>query len=261
MVEELLFKLGWSGFSLIFVVVGLSLMNAGRKRRARSERIADTGTTKIRDLQPGTVQVRGTAHPAEDATVMESPITHTDALVSRVEVEEYDSGGEGGGHWDTIHEDETAVSMIVDDATGEVRVELPPDGGSNLEQIRTRVGSGDEPPEPVRRYVESEADLDEATRHDLGLLSVGDRRRYSEGAIEPGEEIDVLGRAREERAGWGERDYVIDEPTESGDFVLSDRSEEELVQEGKLSGLLLLAFGGVFAGAGTLFTVFPWLAL
>jgi hypothetical protein len=261
MAQDLLVKLGWSGFSLVFLIVGLYTMNKGRAQRARSERIAETETTEIRDLQPGTVEVKGAARPAEDSTVFDSPIQREDALAARVEVEEWESSGQGGGSWETKHEEQTAVPMTVDDGTGEVRVELPEDGVLNVEETRTKVGSGDEPPEQIQRYLENEADVEEATRHDLGPLSIGDRRRYSEGMIEPGEEVYVLGNAREEQAGWGERERVIDKPTGSGDFILSDKSEADLIREGKRGGLVYLAFGGLFTVVGTAFTIYPWVAL
>jgi hypothetical protein len=146
MVESLLFKIGWSGFSLIFVLVGLYTMRAGHGKRGRSERIAETETTRVRDLTAGTAEVKGTAHPADDASLMESPITVADALATRVEVEKYQSSSEGGGSWKTLHEENSAVPMVVDDGTGEVRVELPDDGGLNVELIRNRVGGGEEPP-------------------------------------------------------------------------------------------------------------------
>lgn len=253
-----LFRLGWSGFSLIGVGVGLYLMNRGRKLRGQSKRIADTETTPVRDLQPGVAEVKGSAHPAEDGDIMESPITLADSLATQVTVEKYQSSSQGGGSWRTIHEEESAVPMNVDDGTGEVRVELPTDGKLNVEQIRKRVGGGEEPPEPIRRFVEQEAEIDEATRYDLGLLSAGERRRYSEGFIEPGEEVYVLGTAREE-AGWDGEEYVIDEPTQSGDFILSNKSEEDLIKEGTWGGGFMLAVGGVATVMGTLFTIGPWL--
>jgi len=261
MATELLFKVGWSAFSLVFVAVGLFVVNGGRKRRARSERIDNTETTPVRDLGPGTVELKGTARPAAEATPRESPITAADALAFHVEVEKYQSSSQGGGSWRTIHEEQEAVPILLGDGTGEVRVELPADGGLDVELTRKRVGGGEEPPEPIRRYVENEAAVDEATRHDLGLLSIGERRRYSEGVIEPGEEVYVLGRAREKEAGWGDREYVIDEPTEAGDFVLSDKSEEDLIEEGKWGGVIMLVFGGVFVVVGSLFAVVPWIAM
>jgi hypothetical protein len=258
---DLLFKIGWSGFSLLFVIVGLFTANRGRKSRARSGRIADTETTPVRDLQPGTVEVKGTAHPAEGASPIESPITEADALASHVEIEKYQSSNQGSGSWKTIHEERDTVPMVVDDGTGRVRVELPPDGKLNLDAIRTRVSGGEEPPKPIQRFVEQASAIDEAARRDIGPLSLGERRRYSEGVIEPGEEVYLLGRAREEQAGWGEREHVIDEPTPAGDFILSDKSEEELVKSGRWGGAFLLGFGGLFAGVGALFAIIPWLVL
>jgi hypothetical protein len=261
MIQELVPTLIISGFGLIFVVVGLFLLNAGRKARAKSSRIESTETIQIRDMQPGTVELKGTARLPDDETLLESPIQRADALAHHVEVEEWDSSGEGSGNWKTRHESQVSVPMVVDDGSGEVRVELPEDGELNVEQMRTKVGSGDDPPEPIRRYIERSEGIDEASQLDIGPVSVGDRRRYSEGLVEPGEDIYVLGRAHEEQAGWGDRAVVVDEPTAAGDFILSDKSEEELVKEGKHGGLVSLGFGAAFFLVGASVMVVPWLRL
>lgn len=259
MVEGLLGKVVISGVSFAFVVAGLYTMNKGRIERAQSERIAETATTAIRDLGPGTAEVKGTARLAEDATVVESPITGQEALATYVEMEEWESSGEGGGNWTTKHEERTAKPMVVDDGTGEVRIDLPADGELNVEDTKTKVESGDEPPERIKKYLEDEAAIAEASRYDVGPLSIGERRRYSEGLIEPGEEIYVLGAAREAQSEWGERNFVIDEPTESGDFILSDKSEEELIREGKRGGLVYLGFGAVLTAVGAYVGMIPWI--
>ena len=261
MVQELVPTLIISGFGLIFVVIGLVLLNAGRKARAKSSRIESTETTQIRDIQPGTVELKGTARPPDDEALLESPIQRADALAHHVEVEEWDSSGEGSGNWKTRHESQASVPIVVDDGTGEVRVELPEDGELNVEQMRTKVRSGDEPPEPIRRYIERAEGIDEAGRHDIGPLTVGDRRRYSEGLVEPGEDVYVLGQAREEQAGWGDRAFVVDEPTAAGDFILSDKSEDALIKEGKYGGLIYLGLGAMFTLMGTSVVVIPWLGL
>jgi hypothetical protein len=253
-------QLAITGFGSIFVGVGLLLVNQGRKERAQSERIAETETTAVRQLQPGTVEVKGVARPAEEAGIIKSPISEGDALATYVEVEEYESSGQHGGSWKTKHEDTTAVPMVVDDGTGEVRVVLPADGEVNVETITTKVGPGDEPSEPIKRYLEAEAAVDEGSRGSFGPLNYGDDRRYSEGMIEPGEEIYVLGRAREEQGDWGERNYVLDEPTQSGDFILSDKSEAALIREGKRGGLVYLGFGAIFTLAGAGVVAAAWLA-
>lgn len=150
---------------------------------------------------------------------------------------------------------------IVVDGTGEVRVELPADGTLNVEMTRTKVGSGDEPPEAIRRYVEREQSVDEASRRDIGPLSIGGRRRYGEGLVEPGEEVYVLGRACQKQADWGERSLVVDEPTAAGDFLLSDKSEQALIKEGKYGGLIYIAFGGLSTLVGASVMVVPWLEM
>lgn len=259
MVQSIVGSVAISGIGLVFVLVGLYTMNKGRAGWAQSTRLTDTETTKIRELHPGTVEIKGTAHLAEDATLVESPITKQDAVASYVEMEQWESSGQGGGNWETKHEAQTAVPITVDDGSGEVRVELPADGELLLEETETMVEAGDEPPEQIKRYIADEAAIDEATRREYGPLKTGERRRYSEGVIEPGEDVYVLGTAREAAdADWGEYAFVIDTPTESGDFILSNKSEQELVREGKRGGLVSLVLGSILVIAGIAATVFPW---
>jgi hypothetical protein len=260
MVQSLVGNVIISGVGIVFVLVGLYTMNGGRLERAQSKRIADTETTKIRELNPGTVEVKGTAHLAEDASLVDSPITKQAGLAFYVEMEEWESSGQGGGNWETKHEKQTANPIVVDDDSGEVRVELPPDGDLNVDQEETTVEAGDEPPENIRQYIKDEAAVDEAPRREFGPLRTGERRRYSEGVLKPGEEVYVLGTARnDEDADWGKHSFIIDEPTEFGDFVLSNKSEEELVREGKRGGLVSLVLGGSLVVAGIAATVFPWI--
>jgi hypothetical protein len=257
MVQEFVVSLG----SIVFLVVGLVTMNKGRKERAESTRMEEIETTRIRDVSPGPVEVKGTVHGTEDSTLQAAPFSDTDALAVSVEVQEWHTGGEGGGNWKTIFEEETAEPIYVDDGTGEILVELPADGGLNLEQDEWKVEAGDDPPQAIRTYVENEPDLDLPEGHDLGPLSTGERRRYREGVLEPDEDVYVLGTVSETGAGWDTRTYVIGEPTVDGDFVLSDKSEAQLVKEGKRGGLVFLAFGGLLTAVGLGLLVFPFLPI
>lgn len=245
---------GVSVFGLVFVVAGAVTMYRGRTERAEGGRIAETETTQLRDLAPGPVEVKGSASPAEDATALESPFSGAEALAVRVEVEERQDG-----NWNTIFEDERAEPLLVDDGTGEVPVERPSAGGLDLEGTETEVGVDDEPPAAVRRYVENEPALEVPDRRSMGPVSVGERRRYTEGVLEPGDDVYVLGAARETAAGWDRRDHVIDEPTASGDFVLSNKPESELIAERTRGGFVLLAFGCLLAVVGSGIAILPWL--
>jgi hypothetical protein len=248
MVQSVVISLG----SLAFVAVGLSTLNKGRRKRAQSSRIDATETTPIRDLEPGPAEIKGTVHGTDDATLRESPLGGTEALAVHVEVEEWDTGGQGGGNWETIFETETVEPLTVDDGTGEVRVDLPADGGLNLTQTEWPVEAGAEPPTRVRRYVEKQPSLDLPDGVDIGPLSTGERRRYLEGTLEPGDDVYLLGSATEAEAGWDGREYVVDEPTPAGDFVLSDKNEAALIEVGRRDGVVFVAFGALLTVLGVI---------
>ncbi len=257
MVQDLILKLVGAFIGLSIAGYGCYMIYKGREKRAKSDRLDDIETTPISGLQSGTVGVKGTAHLTEDADVIESPIEKKNALAAHVTVEEWKSGEDGKG-WITIHEEELGVPITVGDGTGEVRVELPDNGRLDIEQTQTKVDSDDEPPERIQQYIENEPNIDEGTRHHHGPVSIGDRRRYSEGVIKPGEDVYVVGTAREIQSDWGEQTGVIDEPMESGQFILSDRSKAELVQEAKQGGRNQLAIGGIIVLFSTLFTIIFW---
>ncbi|WP_327054046.1 hypothetical protein [Halomicrococcus gelatinilyticus] len=257
MVESFVISLS----SIVFVAVGLVTVNKGRTERAESTRMEETETTAIRDLEPGVVEVKGTVRGTEDATLQQSPIDGTDALAVHVEVKELHSDGNGPGNWQTIFEDQRAEPMFVDDGTGEVLVDLPADGGLNLDQTEWKVEAGDEPPEEIRSYVENEPALDLPDGVDIGPLSTGERRRYLEGTLEPGEDVYLLGTARETEAGWDNREYVVDESTPDGDFILSDKSEATLIEEGRSSGLVFLVAGVLMTVIGLSGFVAPFLSI
>lgn len=255
MVQDIAISIG----SIVFVFVGLLTINKGRRERAESGRIEETETTAIGDLTPGPTEIKGTVHPTNDATIQQSPFSNTESIATHIEIKEWHTGGQGAGNWRAIYEEKSAEPMVVEDGTGEVEVELPPEGGLNLETTETTIESDDEPPPEIRQYVENHTDVDIPERHSVGALSVGERRRYVEGVLEPGEDVYLLGKVRKPDAGWDEQEYVLDTPTAEGDFILSNKSEEELIREGERGGLVFLVFGGILTIVGVGSLVYPLL--
>ena len=87
-----------------------------------------------------------------------------------------------------------------------IRVNPPETAEQRFEWQRATVQPGDEPPPAIHSFIEREGEVDEAGGRQVGPLAVGSRRRYSEGLLEPGENVYMLGRARETDAGWDDRD-------------------------------------------------------
>jgi hypothetical protein len=56
---------------------------------------------------------------------------------------------------------------------------------------------------------------------------------------------------------WGEREVVIDGPTEAGDFILSDKTESDLIKEGRWSSAFWIGVGGLFGVVGAVFVSVP----
>jgi len=147
MTEFTVFGVGMAVFSLIPIVGGLFVANMGRKTKNRSNTIQATETSEVSGLQPGKVEVKGTARPADGGSTLMSPISRDEALATKVMVERYDSGtSDTSGGWRTVYSEEEAVPFVVDDGTGEVRVDTPPasDQQMLLEMTRERIPGGQE---------------------------------------------------------------------------------------------------------------------
>lgn len=247
-----------SGFSLTMVLVGVYLVRKGREAQRPVEGIAETETTRIRDVRPGRVAVTGTARPPADTDPLQALFDDGRVLAADLEVKAYRTDHEGMGVWTTIHEETRSVPFIVDDGTAEVRIDPPAAFRLNVEQSRTEVDAGEDPPGSIARFLQEGA-VDQATIVDLGLVSVDEHRRYLEGGIEPGEAVYVHGRASEPEAEWDSPDLVVDTSPDTGEFIVSDKSETELVDEGKWRGKPLYLVGGIIAIIGLVLLVAPWL--
>ncbi|ERH10410.1 MAG: hypothetical protein J07HX64_02184 [halophilic archaeon J07HX64] len=212
-------------FWLVQILVSSGVAYYGWRRRAAGSRMSETEISQMSDLQSGRVAITGTVRPVSDDATVRSPIGQTDAVAFRTAVEEYVGDSDGGGHWNRIYNRAEVRPFLVDDETGTVRIDPPSDTEQRLDWHRRNVGVGSEAPAAIQSFVEREQEVEETNEYELGPLTLGDRRRYTEGVVEPGERAYVLGSARE-TSGWGDVSYVIDEPA-GEDFVIADRPPDK----------------------------------
>jgi hypothetical protein len=115
---------------------------------------------------------------------IKSLFSQSDCAYWQLEVQEYQSGGRGGGRWRTVHKSSSG-EMEVDDMTGRIKIL---DNNSDLLVNNESV----------------QEKLDETTKTSLqnlgiktkGFLGFNKRMRVYERLIAPDEEILVLGKAR-----------------------------------------------------------------
>jgi len=245
--EEILGQGIFAVVSLVFVLFGGGMVYKAYGLYKRRKAIGETETTEVQSLEPGVTEVKGTAIVPDGGQILDVPFSETEGVVVQVKVQEYHTSSEGGGSWKTIHENTDTAPFLVDDGTGTVRVD--PEGADlPMDTEKTTVGSGEKPPERIRRYLENEPDVDEAWKASLGPLDFGNRRRYTEAVVEPEEDVYVLGEAAEvDDEEWGQRSFKID----GGDpFIVSDQSETAVKQGSTLSAIILFVIGVIFGGMG-----------
>lgn len=244
-----------TGFGLVIAGVGLTLVKKGFHQRRRADRIAATETTDVRNIRPGLVEVKGTARPVEGVDPHRAPISDVEAIASRVEVKK-----KAGNNWRTVHENRRTSPFVVDDGTGEVRVEPTEDARLNFDDREIEVDPTEEPPRDVKRFAKRSGLVEEQGRSMIEARSrLYARWTYREGVLEPGEEVYVLGEAFEEEAGWGERRFVI--TGYGSELVVSDQREETVIEEERRQGLGRIALGAFVLLFGLAALVLPLLGV
>lgn len=141
----------------------------------------------------GPVGLRGTVRPHEH--VLEAGFTGIDCVAFRYEVEAYRSGGRGSS-WETIASGGQFAPFRLEDDTGSILVEphgdeITFDGEWSIEVDRDETVQG-----RPRAFLESErVEPGAAGERSIGPLSfgTGDRRRYTETRLEPGDPVAVDG--------------------------------------------------------------------
>lgn len=220
--------LGWIShaiLSLALVVGGLWLIYDGYTRWQQVRLVEDTVTEPVRSVAAGRTEVYGTCKPVEEP--IDRPFSDDECVLAVWEIEEYDDGD-----WETIASEIRYTPFVIDDGTGAIRVE-PETGMStriserNRKEFETGTTKWSKEPEPIREFIASREDLHQPA---TGLV-FRKKRRYRESVIPPGEEVYVLGGAHveEDATGSNPERLALSRHRASGEFIVSDRPQEELV--------------------------------
>lgn len=252
---------------ILALVIGPLAVWGGFKELRKRQLIRNTPTSKVRSLAVGDVEVKGMARPVDEPLL--SPLTHTDACIYEVEVEE-EHRGKNGSYWRTVLEMRHEAPFFVDDGTGRVRIE-PSKADLSVERERhVHVDDGDPPPPELGDWAVQEGhltreELEEARQESGFLEEIGDLftgsdsdvqehfaetsmrdRRYTEWVLGAGEETYVFGGARPtdgEASANNVDNLVIREHEGTGQFIVSDKSESDLVEGSRTKISFLFALG------------------
>lgn len=266
-------------FGLLF---GLVCLYGGWDRYKRAQLVRDTPTSTVRSLAVGAAEVKGEAEPVDEPLV--SPLTNQQACMYSLEIEEYRSNDEGS-NWRTVMSLSDQVPFLVDDGTGRVLVEP---GGATLAievEERIEVDDGHEPPEELGTWAHEQGmvsrpdepdpeglkdklvdvvDAMSASKAETHLVRSASRdRRYTEKVLAAGESTYVFGGAQRRQAAdfaENERNLVVREHPGTGRFVVSDKSEDELLEDDLVTTAVVLAIALVFVPYGLVASLF-WLGI
>ncbi len=254
----------------VFLLVGIGILGAGVRSLVAGYRIRSTETDTAMDVIAGEpVDLEGTARAHEQT--LEGPFSGRTCLGYEYEVEEYNYDDDGS-NWDTVDSGTEVVPFLLDLGTGSVLVDAAAaEMGIGDDQHRTTVGGGDEPPERIKQFIAANDALSSENKSvDLKIAEIdyGDRRRYTENVLLPGETCFVSGVSRSpsgvDQRVPREASAAIGSPRNQGDgrladlkdwvdpltFYVADAPKGKAAKRKLFRGALSALFGLVFAGFG-----------
>jgi hypothetical protein len=227
--------------------IGVLLIWRGLVAKGKTKVITDTPTSQVSRIVPGLVEVKGTVRCAGPHVV--SPMTSSPCVLFHFHVEEWKQNMNGkGGSWRTVINDIKDSGCILTDGTGDVRINLLQ--AELLLKPDTHAKSGtfnDATPE-------LEAALSAYGRSSQGFI-FNKGMRYTETVLREGDRIYALGTASSHPSGG----YQMDKGNNL--FIVSDKTEEEVVAHYNKSGMLGFIFGGLLSVAGLGVAALPYLRM
>lgn len=236
---------------LFLSVFGIVAIYGGWKQYRTRQLIQDTPTEKVRSMAAGRTELKGRAWAVEEP--FDAPFGDGEAVVGSWKIEEWEKTGEDDYDWVTKDSGDLLAPFVLEDDTGEALVDA--DDGidlriSDANRTRYKVGKTEEEPPVVKDFLRTHSDLGVP---DSGLSGVvfGEKRRYTQEIIPPGESVYVFGGAHTREGGEGSNAdrLVIGEDDMSERFFVSDKSEDALASGLGKKALLIMGLGVVLLTA------------
>lgn len=230
-------RMGGAVYALAALLLAVSFIRTGIRRRRQRTLIENTPTEKVRSLSVGPSEIKGKV-VMDELEPISAPFSEDDCVVADYEVKK-----PGDNSWKTVEKDVLHTPFYVDDGTGKVLVrpddatyELDPEDKTTID-----VDSSERGPAPVQEFVKEK---------DIGS-GKGVNRKHSQKLIKPGESVYVFGtvssRDDAPKNARGAERLVIekngDDTLEEPMFMISDDEEKDLVGLRKLA-LWRLPIGG-----------------
>lgn len=217
-----------------FVVGGVFFFKGWHDMKQR-RLIEETPTSKIRSIAMGLTEIKGRAK--QGLQLYTAPFSQKQCVYYKFLVQEY-RRSKNHGYWATIKSGGVKDEFLIEDDTGAValnpvgaRIDLPHSFMSK------KLGK------------EGRAALIDLGVKEKGFLGFGRNLRYVEYAIEPDEQLYVLGTAKTKKdaSGTKNEDHIVIGNHRSNIFYISNKPEKELLKKFGIKTWLSL-----FGGAGLL---------
>lgn len=173
------------------------LLHQGSRAFWRLRTMTDTPTTRIQSAAQGYVELRGLARPHRGS--LSARLTDKPCLWYRFRIEQRRRAGRGE-KWITLEQGQTDAPFLLDDGSGRARVEP---GGARMHCRRRERWMG--PNRNPGQGAQVSLSLGDWLQIPIGL---GDRYRFTEERIEPGDPLYILGRLETPRRGPEERERL-----------------------------------------------------
>lgn len=245
-------------------LLGVAIFWHGFNRMHKYRLIKDIPQSKIRSMAMGLVEIHGTCRPAE---LIYAPFSKSECVYFKYEIKEYrkHTSRDSKGHsrttysWDTVAFGDRRVPFYAVDDTGQVMVY--PDRAEFAIRERMAFHQDHGVYDGIAMFIsalnswkgdkEARPETDDlrlvALREWKGKVTVGDRRYY-EYFLAPDDQLFVMGTAANDADA---PDHVlIRQGQNENTFIISDRSEKELLKSLAKQMTASFIFGGLFFGAG-----------